>query len=99
MNKKKIISSISLQENISALKFRIKYVARTKGIKVYELAEKINKGRTYISKIDNGNVNTTIEVLQSIANALEVPVHELIECPKGYGHFYVDGEWQGIRKV
>jgi len=99
MKDNKINTSISLPKSIIGLEFRIKDVAKTKGVKVYELAEKIGKGRSYISKIDTGKVNTTIGVIQKIADALNVPVHELIKLPDGYGHFYVNKEWQGIRKV
>ena len=81
------------------VKFRIKEVAHLKGIKVYKLAEKAKLDPSYISKIDKGHINTTVDKLQGIADALEVPVHELIELPKGYGHFYVEGVWQGIRKL
>ena len=99
MKDNKINTSISLPKSIIGLEFRIKEVAKTKGVKVYELAEKIGKGRSYISKIDTGKVNTTIGVIQKISDALNVPVHELIKLPDGYGHFYVNKEWQGIRKV
>jgi transcriptional regulator with XRE-family HTH domain len=94
-----IKTSVHLPKNLTQLEFRIKDVAKIKKIKIYELAAKIGKGSTYISKIDNGSVNTTINVLQSIADALGVPVHELIKLPEGYGHFYVNGTWEGIRKV
>jgi len=99
MKSNKINTSLSLPKSIIGLEFRIKEVAKSKGVKVYELAEKIGKGRSYISKIDTGKVNTTIGVIQKIADALNVPVHELIKLPDGYGHFYVNKEWQGIRKV
>ena len=99
MKSNKINTSLSLPKSIIGLEFRIKDVAKTKGVKVYELAEKIGKGRSYISKIDTGKVNTTINVIQSIADVLKVPVHELIKLPNGYGHFYVNEEWQGIRKI
>lgn len=95
MEKGKTLSLVKTE----GLEFRIRDVAKLKKVKIYELADKIGKGSTYISKIDNGNVNTTINVLQSIADALEVPVHELIKLPEGYGHFYVEGVWQGIRKI
>lgn len=91
--------NVPLSQNEIILEFRIKEVAKSKGLKLKDVAERMEKSASYISRIDSGEINTTITTLQSIADAIEVPVHELIKLPKGYGHFYVDGEWQGIRKI
>lgn len=84
---------------IKKLKFRIREVAKQNNIKLYQIAEKIGKDPTYISKIEKGHVNTTIGVIQEIADAMNVPVHELIEKEKGYEHFYSEGVYQGLRKL
>lgn len=84
---------------IKNVKFRIREVAKIKKVKLYQIAEKIGKDPTYISKIEKGHVNTTISVIQDIADAMDVPVHELIEKEKGYEHFYSEGVYQGLRKL
>lgn len=82
-----------------SVKFRIKEVAKLQGVKVYELADMIGKNPTYLTNIEKGRINTTINVVQSIADALKVPVHELVEPSEGYAHFYDSNKvWMGIRK-
>lgn len=92
-------TSIPLLKTEIDLKLRIKEVAKKNGLMVKEVSERVGVNPTYITNIDKGRINTTIDLLQRIADAIDVPVHELIELPKGYGHFYVEGVWQGIRKV
>ena len=96
MNKELTLSS-NLENR--SVKFRIKEVAKLKGVRVKQVAEIIGKNPTYLTNIEKGRVNTTISVVQSIADALDVPVHELVEPSDGYAHFY-DGNkvWMGIRK-
>ena len=92
-------TSIPLHQSEIDLKLRIKEVAKRNGLKIKDVAERVGKRPEYITNINKGRINTTIDLLQRIADAIEVPVHELIQLPEGYGHFYVDGVWQGIRKV
>ncbi|AWL79343.1 MULTISPECIES: helix-turn-helix domain-containing protein [Capnocytophaga] len=56
---------------------RIKEIAKSKGVSISELAEKLGVTRVGISKTINGN--PTIETLLKIANVLEVDVRDLIE--------------------
>ncbi len=56
---------------------RIKEVAKSKGITITELAEKMGVTQVTLSRTINGN--PTIETLLKIANVLEVDVRELIE--------------------
>ncbi|WP_172917908.1 helix-turn-helix domain-containing protein [Capnocytophaga canis] len=56
---------------------RIKEVAKSKGISISELADKLGVTRVGMSKTINGN--PTIETLLKIANVLEVDVRDLIE--------------------
>lgn len=92
-------TSVYLTPKEKSLEFRIKEVAKSRGMTLTDVAKTIGKKVSYISRIEKGSINTTINVLQEIADAISVPVHELIKLPKGYGHFYVDEVWQGIRKL
>jgi len=74
---------------------RVQEIVKKQGHDMEWLSGKLNLTRSSLySSLKTGKINT----LEKIANILEVPVHELIEAPKGYGHFYVDGVWHGIRK-
>lgn len=59
---------------------RIKDVIKEKGMTVNSLAEKMRINRVGLSNHINGN--PSVEVLERIASALEVPVTELFEQPK-----------------
>lgn len=59
---------------------RIKEVIKDKGLSVQELAEKMGISRVGLSQHINGN--PSVEVLDRIASALDVPVTELFEQPK-----------------
>lgn len=75
---------------------RIQEIVKKQGKDMDWLADKVGIARPSLySRIKTGKIAT----LENIANVLKVPIHELIEAPEGYGHFYVDGEWHGIRKL
>lgn len=59
---------------------RIKEVIKEKGMTITELADKMGINRVNLSNMVNGN--PTVETLNKIAGALEVPVTELFEQPK-----------------
>lgn len=59
---------------------RIKEVIKGKGMTVNSLAEKMGINRVGLSNHINGN--PSVEVLDKIATALDVPVTELFEQPK-----------------
>ena len=81
------------------MELRIKEVAQTLDLKMVDIATKASITKSYLSRINSGKINPSFEMLQKIANAMDVPVHRLIEVPEGYGHFEINGEWQGIRKL
>lgn len=75
---------------------RVQEIVKKQGKNMDWLAEKLNIARPSLySAIKTGKIDT----IEKIANILNVPIHELIDAPNGYGHFYVDGEWHGIRKI
>lgn len=59
---------------------RIKEVIKGKGTTITELADKMGINRVNLSNMVNGN--PTVETLNKIADALNVPVTELFEQPK-----------------
>lgn len=85
--------------NIELLDFRIKEVAKIKGVTSKSIADKVKVDKSYISRINSGKVKPSLDLLQKIADALDVPVHQLIVTPDGYAHFEVDKQWLGIRKI
>ncbi|MDV3583434.1 hypothetical protein CMU85_18195 [Elizabethkingia anophelis] len=80
------------------MKLRIKEVAKIKGSSFIEIAKKTSIDKTTISRYNSGIVMPPLDKLQIIANALNCEIAELLPIGDRYGHFYVDDEWQGIRK-
>ena len=62
------------------MNLRIKDVIKEKGMTITELADKMGINRVNLSNMVNGN--PTVETLNKIADALCVPVTELLEQPK-----------------
>lgn len=64
---------------------RIKEIIKEKGYTIKSLSEKMNINRVNLSNMINGN--PTVETLEKIADALEVPITELfskgvsVTCP------------------
>ena len=44
-----------------------------------QLAEKIDVSRTHMSRIENNDCAVSLDVIFSIAKALDIPVHKLFE--------------------
>ncbi len=53
-----------------------------RGLSQVELADMVGIGQGYISKIENGSVNVTLEKLLLIAKALRVEPVELFDIPE-----------------
>ena len=47
-----------------------------------ELAEKAGLHRTYIGSVERGERNITINVMEKICNALEIPITDLLRSNK-----------------
>lgn len=61
------------------LSMRIKEVIKEKGLTIQSLADTMGINRVNLSSSINGN--PTVETLQKIADALNVPISELFEQP------------------
>jgi len=58
---------------------RIKELRKKKGLSQEKLAFEANLDRTYIPSIEKGDRNVSIEVIEKLANALEISPSELLE--------------------
>lgn len=61
------------------INLRIGEILKKKKMTQQELANKVNVSRVWIGQISRGEVNTTIDTLNDIADALEVPIADLFE--------------------
>ena len=68
------------------MKLRIKEVLKEKKVTALSLAEKIGIAQPSMSNIVNNKVTPSLDTIEKIANALDVPVSELIDEPKA-GNF------------
>ncbi|MBR2274389.1 MAG: helix-turn-helix transcriptional regulator [Alphaproteobacteria bacterium] len=55
---------------------KIREIRKSQNLSQIELAITIGIDRAYLSEIENGHTNTTINVLYAIADALEVDIKE-----------------------
>jgi methanogenic corrinoid protein MtbC1/DNA-binding XRE family transcriptional regulator len=68
----------SLPEYLDALGKRIQKIRKTQGVSQKALGEASSLDRAYISSLENGKQNVTIGALIKIADALTVPLRELL---------------------
>jgi len=62
-----------------ALGARVRELRTKLGISQEDLAERANLDRTYISSIENGNRNVSIQNIQILARALKTPLPEFFQ--------------------
>ncbi|WP_010665483.1 helix-turn-helix domain-containing protein [Marinilabilia salmonicolor] len=60
--------------------FKIKEIAKEKGITLDELAQRLNMHRVSLSRIIGKNSNPTVKSLQKIADVLEVDLIDLFDA-------------------
>jgi len=58
---------------------RLKTLRKAKGLSQEELAEKSGLNRPYISGIEKGRRNVSLEVMEKLAGALGVEMGELVD--------------------
>jgi len=68
------------------VKGRIKDIADRKGLRMLEVAKRVEISPSQLSKINSGKSSVTLEQIKKIADALDVLFVELIELPEGYGY-------------
>ena len=64
---------------LGQLGMRIAYLRRKKNVSQLELSVRSGVSKNYISDLENGRRNPTIEVLQKIANGLGVSLEKLFQ--------------------
>lgn len=60
----------------------VKEYRRLLNVSQEELAMRIGADQAYVSRIEAGQMNVTLETVEQIAVALEVDVPELLKLPK-----------------
>jgi transcriptional regulator with XRE-family HTH domain len=60
---------------------RIRELRVAAGMKQDEFAEKCGFARSYMSRIETGTANPSLDAIQTLATALKVPVQELFGKP------------------
>lgn len=56
---------------------RVRALRMAAGYRQDEFADKCGFARSYMSRIETGGANPSLDAIQTIANALRVPVREL----------------------
>jgi transcriptional regulator with XRE-family HTH domain len=69
----------SIQQRVGA---RVRELRKARGWTLEQLAEKADKHYTYIGGLERGDRNVTLEVLNAVATALEVPLHNLFRLER-----------------
>ena len=57
----------------------LKKIRTKKSITQIEIAKKLGVDRSFVSNIENGKTNPTLSTITNLANALDVPVNELLK--------------------
>ncbi len=70
----------------------IKYIRGIKGLSQQDLADKVHLDRSTISRIENNEIETTMENAIKIADALDVSLYSLV------GRDLVGKDWKLIKR-
>lgn len=88
MNYKSTLSGCAIADNVNSIDMskiseklgaNIKKIRAKKRISQGDIYRKVGMDRSYLSGIENGKKNITIEILEKIANALDVPIRDLLK--------------------
>lgn len=66
-------------EEYKKLGLNIAYYRKEQGLSQIQLADKIDISRTHMSRIENNDCAVSLDVIFSIAKALNIPVANLFE--------------------
>ncbi len=64
------------------LSWNLRRLRTERGISQGRLATKLKMDRAYLSEIENGHRKPTVDLLDKLADALNVPLHELFLPPE-----------------
>lgn len=70
-----------MQDRDVLVKFgnRVRELRKTKGLSQEQLSFKAELHRTYIGMIERSEKNITLLNIEKISNALELPIHQLLD--------------------
>lgn len=66
-------------EEYRKLGLNISYYRKERHLSQMQLAEKIDISRTHMSRIENNDCAVSLDVIFSVAKALDIPVYKLFE--------------------
>jgi transcriptional regulator with XRE-family HTH domain len=78
---------------------RIKEIRRSKGLSQEQLAEKADINSKYLSRMERGTENPTLDMFIKLANALEVEMWEMFDFGHVVSHKELKGAIQNITKT
>jgi transcriptional regulator with XRE-family HTH domain len=58
---------------------KLKKLRKARGLSRYELAKRARISRVYVAKLEAGQSDPTVGMLQRLARVLDVPVTQLLE--------------------
>jgi len=68
-----------MNETQKALGGRLRQLRQEKGMTLRELAESVGKSESYLSRVENGQINLSLSTLKLIADQLGRPIVHLLE--------------------
>ena len=78
---------------------RIKEIRRSKGLSQEQLAEKADINSKYLSRMERGTENPTLDMFIKLANALEIEMWEMFDFGHVVSHKEIRGAIQNITKT
>ena len=78
---------------------RIKEIRRSKGLSQEQLAEKADINSKYLSRMERGTENPTLDMFIKLANALEIEMWEMFDFGHVVSHKELRGAIQNITKT
>jgi len=78
---------------------RIKELRKSKGLSQEKLAEKVETSPNYLSRIERGTENPTLDMLIKLSNALDVEMWEIFDFGHIKSHKELKGYFQSLAKT
>src|SRR4030042_5641780 len=78
---------------------RIKEIRRSKGLSQEQLAEKADINSKYLSRMERGRENPTLDMFIKLADALEIEMWEMFDFGHVVSHKELRGAIQNITKT
>jgi transcriptional regulator with XRE-family HTH domain len=79
--------SIAMRKNLGT---RIRYLREERGMSQGAFASKISVSRTYLSGLENGKKNVSIDSLGKIARGFDIPLSEMFKDVDSFIYEYIN---------